>query len=261
MTAGVVYQRAGRGQYRGAGVVGQRMTIIRIVLVLTVAACGGGASTSTKSARGALHNVDDANGCRPAYTEYERRWRIARTLELAGIPGAPSPEVIEDIVSNEVETLPDRDELAKLREIHALVETQTPDTPWEAAFAAAERAVAVCGEKPAVRRRELTRGQLQHLAVVAPPAWRTCPAQAVLKDAQAGAIPDQDLAELARLIDEQEQLAAEWSSNDGGSHPGGSRPGGSRPRLMRARSLRGGSCPGGSCPRLMRARSIRGSRG
>jgi hypothetical protein len=83
------------------------MTIIRIALVLTVAACGGGASTSTKPAHGALHNVDDANGCRPVYAEYERRWRIARTQELAGLPGAPSPEVIEDIVSAEVETLPD----------------------------------------------------------------------------------------------------------------------------------------------------------
>ena len=123
------------------------MTILRIALVLTVAACGGGAPTSTKPAHGALHNVDDANGCRPAYAEYEQRWRIAQTQELAGLPGAPSPEVSEGIVSKEIETLPDRDELAKLREIHALVETPTPDTPWEAAFAAAERAITVCGEK------------------------------------------------------------------------------------------------------------------
>jgi len=65
---------------------------------------------------------------------------------MTELSGAISPEAIEAIVSEEIKTLPDRDELAKLRKIQSLVEPQAPDAPWVVAFDAAERAIAACGE-------------------------------------------------------------------------------------------------------------------
>ena len=123
------------------------MITARIALVLLVAACGGGASRSTQPPHGGLRNVDDANGCRPTYAEYERRWRFARGKELADFPDAFSPAEIEEIVSDEAETLLDREELYELRLIYAVFAVLIPDAPWVLAFDAAERAIAVCGEK------------------------------------------------------------------------------------------------------------------
>jgi hypothetical protein len=144
---GCVYLRDGGGQYLGAGLVGEIMTPARIALVLLVSACGGGAPAPAKTAGGAASSAGDASGCPPAYAEYERRWRTARGQELAAGPNAFRPAEIEEMVSDEVKTLPDRDELAKLRLMYSLVEVFIPDAPWVLAFDAAERAIAVCGEK------------------------------------------------------------------------------------------------------------------
>jgi hypothetical protein len=126
------------------------MTAVRIVLVLVlvllVAACGGGAAKPTTPPAGPASRADDASGCRPAYAEYERRWRIARSHELAGFPDAFAPDEIEDIVSEETGVLPDRDELRTLRWMYAIVELFAPDAEWVVAFTAAERAIAACGE-------------------------------------------------------------------------------------------------------------------
>ena len=121
------------------------MITARIALALLVAACGGGAPKTTNSAHGAPISVDDAS-CRPAYAEYERRWRFARGKELADFPDAFSPAEIEEIVSDEAETLLDREELYELRLIYAVFAVLIPDAPWVLAFDAAERAIAVCGE-------------------------------------------------------------------------------------------------------------------
>src|SRR5215475_11776834 len=67
-------------------------------------------------------------------------------------------------------------------------------------------------------QRELARGEPQHLAVVAPQLGERAPLQPLLKDAQAGAIPHEHLAELARLIHEQEHLAAQRVPPQPGLH-------------------------------------------
>ena len=67
-------------------------------------------------------------------------------------------------------------------------------------------------------QRELARGQPQHLPIVAPQLGEGAPLEPLLEDAQPGAVPHQDLAQLARLIDEQEQLAAERIASEAGLH-------------------------------------------
>jgi hypothetical protein len=123
------------------------MTVRRLALVLLVAACGGGAPKPAAPAPGSPSGaVEDAGGCRPAYAEYEKRWRIARSEELASFGGTFEPDLIEEIVSHEVETLPDRDELQTLRLMYSIVEVFTPDAAWVVAFTAAEHAIEKCGE-------------------------------------------------------------------------------------------------------------------
>jgi hypothetical protein len=123
------------------------MTAPRIALVLLVSACGGGGAKPAAPASGSASHVGDANGCRPAYAEYERRWRSARTQELADMPDAFGADEIEEIVSDEVGVLPDLDELRTLRLMYVVVEAFIPDAPWVVAFTAAERAIATCGER------------------------------------------------------------------------------------------------------------------
>ena len=136
--------RDGRGQYLGADLVGEIMTAVRIALVLLVSACSGGAPRPAGPAAGTAGGASD---CRPAYAEYEQRWRIARSQELADFPDAFSPVEIEEIVSEEIGVLPDRDELKTLRWMYALVEIFIPDATWVVAFEAAEHAIERCGER------------------------------------------------------------------------------------------------------------------
>ena len=119
------------------------MTAARIALVLLVSACGGGSAPKpAKPASGSASQVDGADDCRPAYAEYELRWRIARTQDLADF----KPEEIEEMVAEEVKTLPALDEVQKLRLMYAAVAVFIPDAAWVVAFTAAERAIATCGE-------------------------------------------------------------------------------------------------------------------
>jgi hypothetical protein len=94
--------------------------------------------------------VHDASGpadaCRPAYAEYEARWRIALSGDLIEVSGSLAPDDIAEIVASQVATLPSRAELAKLRTLDALVELFVSSAPWPTAFAAADRAIASCGD-------------------------------------------------------------------------------------------------------------------
>jgi hypothetical protein len=123
------------------------MTALRIALGLLVSACGGGGAKPAAPASGSASHEGDANDCRPAYAEYERRWRIARTQELTDMPDAFDAAAIEEIVSDEAGVLPALDELRTLRLMYVVVEAFIPDAPWVVAFTAAERAIASCGER------------------------------------------------------------------------------------------------------------------
>lgn len=129
------------------------MTAARLVLVLLVAACGSGSGGSAKPAQPTPPADRPANPaeppaeCRPAYAEYEQRWRTARSQELTDLPHAFNAAEIETIVSDEVQSLPARDELERLRLMYAVIQVFIPDAPWVVAFAAAERAIESCGEK------------------------------------------------------------------------------------------------------------------
>jgi hypothetical protein len=116
----------------------------RIALVLLLSACGGGTRSPSPAKPAEGPKVDPA--CRTAYAEYERRWRIARGEELASFGDAFGPDAIEEIVSQEVQTLPDHEELKTLRKIYAVVEFLLPETAWVVAFTAAEHAIGACGE-------------------------------------------------------------------------------------------------------------------
>lgn len=128
------------------------MTAARLVLVSLVAACGSGSGGRAKPAQPTPPTDGTASPaapteCRPAYAEYEQRWRTARSQELTDLPHAFNAAEIETIVSDEVQSLPARDELERLRLMYAVIQVFIPDAPWVVAFAAAERAIESCGEK------------------------------------------------------------------------------------------------------------------
>ena|SRR5688572_21920388 len=110
---------------------------MRFALVLVIACAGGAKPAETP------RPVDD--GCRTAYTEYEARWREARTQELAELEFEQAE--IDEMVSIEVSSLLTREDLAQLRQQYTVVEVFLPDAPWPRAFAAAERAIDRCGEE------------------------------------------------------------------------------------------------------------------
>lgn len=85
--------------------------------------------------------------CQQAYAAYERQWGIARTADLTEPPHSFRPDVIAEIVSAEVETLPARAELHTLRLMYGLLEVFVPDAPWVIAFIASEQAIEACGER------------------------------------------------------------------------------------------------------------------
>lgn len=121
------------------------MIIARLALVsLLVSACsgGGGARPATRP-----NGPAPGGDCRGDYAEYEQRWRLARSQELADMPDPMTPDSIEVVVSDEVQTLPALRELETLRLMYALIVVFIPDAPWVVAFSAAERAIATCGER------------------------------------------------------------------------------------------------------------------
>jgi hypothetical protein len=121
----------------------------RSVLVAVVMACGGNgkppAQPVTPSAgEPPAGTVAAAGGCGPAYSEYERRWKVARSEELSSIDW--DAQNIEIIVGEEVATLPKRDELDKLRTMYALLDVFSVETSWTLAISAATAAIEHCGE-------------------------------------------------------------------------------------------------------------------
>jgi hypothetical protein len=113
---------------------------MRILLVLAFA-CGS-SKPKSESPAPVTTNVDP---CKPAYAEYESRWRAARSEELKEI-GFDS-DSIDEVVAIEVALLPSTADLGKLRTQYTAVGFFLPDAPWPRALDAAEAAIEVCGEE------------------------------------------------------------------------------------------------------------------
>jgi hypothetical protein len=118
---------------------------MRILLVL-VLACGGGKQSTPESPKtttsGTAARVDP---CKPAYAEYEARWRTARSEELRDIGFDKAS--INEVIEIEVALLPKKADLEKLRTQYTAVGFFLPDAPWPRALDAAEAAIDVCGEE------------------------------------------------------------------------------------------------------------------
>ncbi|MBA3396341.1 MAG: hypothetical protein H0T89_27165 [Deltaproteobacteria bacterium] len=114
---------------------------------LVASGCGGGGSSARPpvTAVATARPAADA-ACSPAYAEYEAKWRVALSGDLAELGDSMEPAAVEDIISGQVATLPNREELTKLRSVYAVVDLFVSDAPWPAAFTAADRAIEVCGE-------------------------------------------------------------------------------------------------------------------
>lgn len=113
---------------------------MRILLVLAFA-CG----SSSKPAPEAPATPAAVDPCKPAYAEYEERWRAARAGELKEI--GFDRDSIDEVVKVEVAVLPSKSDLEKLRAQYAAVGFFLPDAPWPRALDAAEAAIDVCGEE------------------------------------------------------------------------------------------------------------------
>ncbi len=114
---------------------------------LVASGCGGGGGSPTKPPVTAVAMARPAaDDCTPAYAEYEAKWRVALSGDLAELGDSMEPAAVEDIISGQLATLPNREELTKLRSMYAVVDLFVSDAPWPAAFTAADRAIEVCGE-------------------------------------------------------------------------------------------------------------------
>jgi hypothetical protein len=111
------------------------------ILVLVAAGCGGSAPPPVALSRSA---PPPAPTCATLYASYEGAWRLALEDEMSQLD--VDADAVAEIVALEVETLPRRDELAKMRSIYAVVEAFLPDAPWSRAFTATDAAIEVCGE-------------------------------------------------------------------------------------------------------------------
>ena len=114
---------------------------MRILLVLVVA-CGGGSNKPAPDKPTPTAKVDP---CKPAYAEYEARWRDARSEELKEIGFDKAS--IEEVLDIEVALLPRSGDVEKLRTQYTAVAVFLPDAPWPRALDAAAAAIAVCGEE------------------------------------------------------------------------------------------------------------------
>jgi hypothetical protein len=114
---------------------------MRILLVLAFA-CGSSKKPQPAAPADPTAKVDP---CKPAYAEYEARWRAARSGELREI-GFDS-DAIDEVIQIEVALLPNKADLEKLRTQYTAVGFFLPDAPWPRALDAAEAAIDVCGEE------------------------------------------------------------------------------------------------------------------
>lgn len=113
-----------------------------LAILSTVAiACGVTVSSAPYVARPAPEDTR----CRGAYAEYETEWRIARTDDLREHMEGYE-DLMEEILVSELANVPSRAEITKLREIYAVIEAFLWNAPWPRALAAAELAIARCGE-------------------------------------------------------------------------------------------------------------------
>lgn len=114
---------------------------MRALAILFTVAC----SSAAPVPRPTVTPASAETGCRTAYTEYEAEWRTARTDELRehmeGYEG-----LMEEILVSELANTPSRAEVTELREIYAVIEAFLWNAPWPRALAAAEVAIARCGE-------------------------------------------------------------------------------------------------------------------
>ena len=113
-------------------------------LAVLLVACGGGGSKPSVEAPKPV-SVVASSPCVTAYAEYERRWRTARSGELAEIDFDAAS--IEEVIAIEVALLPTRADLAKLRGQYVAVAVFLPDAPWPMALDAAGEAIEQCGEE------------------------------------------------------------------------------------------------------------------
>src|SRR5688572_8635209 len=120
------------------------MNFARSAILVAVAACSSKA-TIEGTAQGKFA-VSTAPACRDAYADYEAKWRLARTEELAELG---DEDVAEEILYHELATLPSRAELGELRDIYAVVDAFLWDAPWPRALEATGKAIERCGEKTA----------------------------------------------------------------------------------------------------------------
>lgn len=109
--------------------------------LVVLAACGGTSKPIEKPV------APTNTACVQAYSEYEARWRTARSEELTDLEFDKAST--EEVVSNEVATLPTRGDLVKLRNQYTAISVFLPDAPWPLALDAAEAAIGVCGEAAA----------------------------------------------------------------------------------------------------------------
>jgi hypothetical protein len=115
---------------------------MRILLVL-VFACGSSSKPKVESTTPTP--TATADPCKPAYAEYESRWRTARSEELLEI--GFDNDSIDEVIQIEVALLPKKADLAKLRTQYTAVGFFLPDAPWPRALDAAAVAIDACGEE------------------------------------------------------------------------------------------------------------------
>ena len=117
---------------------------MRYLLVLAFA-CGGGSSKHADEPKPKPTTVAANDECPPAYADYEKQWRAARSEELAELDFDKAS--IEEVLVIEVALLPTKNDVGKLRKQYTAVAVFLPDAPWPRALDAADAAIAVCGEE------------------------------------------------------------------------------------------------------------------
>jgi hypothetical protein len=118
---------------------------MRYFVLAGLLACGGGKKAVESPKPSEAKPVAASSACVTAYAEYEKRWREARSEELAAIDfDAPS---IDEVISIEVALLPTKSDLAKLRGQYVVVDAFIPDSAWPVALNAADAAIEQCGEE------------------------------------------------------------------------------------------------------------------
>jgi len=114
-------------------------------LILLVACGGGSSKPAVEAPKPSAPAPVAASACVTAYAEYEKRWRIARSAELAELEFDAAST--DEVIAIEVALLPTRLDVTKLRRIYTAVAVFLPDAPWPMALDAAGVAIDQCGEE------------------------------------------------------------------------------------------------------------------